>query len=47
MTVIVEGSQVALNFNLTFDDGTQVDSNEGLEPVEVCVAACVSAAQST
>lgn len=31
---IVEGSEVALNFNLTFDDGTQVDSNEGLEPVE-------------
>jgi len=34
MTVIIEGSQVALNFNLTFDDGTQVDSNDGLEPVE-------------
>ncbi|OUR87197.1 hypothetical protein A9Q81_26140 [Gammaproteobacteria bacterium 42_54_T18] len=34
MTVIKEGSQVALNFNLKFDDGVQVDSNEGLEPVE-------------
>ena len=31
---IIMGSEVALNFNLTFDDGTQVDSNEGLEPVE-------------
>jgi len=34
MTVIKEGSQVALNFNLKFDDGVQVDSNDGLEPVE-------------
>lgn len=34
MTAIVEGSRVALNFNLTFDDGVQVDSNDGLEPVE-------------
>lgn len=34
MTAIIEGSRVALNFNLTFDDGVQVDSNEGLEPVE-------------
>ncbi len=34
MAVIKEGSQVALNFNLKFDDGVQVDSNDGLEPVE-------------
>ena len=34
MSVIIKGSQVALNFNLAFDDGTQVDSNHGLEPVE-------------
>lgn len=34
MTQITDGSRVALNFNLTFDDGTQVDSNDGLEPVE-------------
>ncbi len=34
MTVIKEGSHVALDFNLKFDDGVQVDSNDGLEPVE-------------
>ncbi|PCJ32984.1 MAG: peptidylprolyl isomerase [Moraxellaceae bacterium] len=34
MTAIVEGSRITLNFKLSFDDGTPVDSNEGLEPVE-------------
>jgi len=34
MKTIQDGDTVALNFKLTFDDGTAVDSNDGMEPVE-------------
>lgn len=37
MKTIQEGSRVRLNFVLRFSDGVFVDSNEGLEPVEVTV----------
>lgn len=37
MKTISEGSRVRLNFELRFSDGVFVDSNEGLEPVEVVV----------
>ncbi|MCG8316315.1 MAG: FKBP-type peptidyl-prolyl cis-trans isomerase [Pseudomonadales bacterium] len=37
MKVIAEGSRVRLNFELRFSDGVFVDSNEGLEPVEVVI----------
>ncbi len=37
MKVITEGSRVRLNFELRFSDGVFVDSNEGLEPVEVVI----------
>ena len=37
MKTIAEGSRVRLNFVLRFSDGVFVDSNEGLEPVEVVV----------
>lgn len=37
MKVITEGSCVRLNFELRFSDGVFVDSNEGLEPVEVVI----------
>lgn len=37
MKTIAEGSRVRLNFVLRFSDGVFVDSNEGLEPVEVVI----------
>ncbi len=37
MKTIAEGSRVRLNFVLRFADGVFVDSNEGLEPVEVVI----------
>ncbi|MCG8317462.1 MAG: FKBP-type peptidyl-prolyl cis-trans isomerase [Pseudomonadales bacterium] len=37
MKTITEGSRVRLNFELRFSDGVFVDSNEGLEPVEVVI----------
>lgn len=37
MRTIAEGNRVRLNFELRFSDGVFVDSNEGLEPVEVVI----------
>ncbi|MCG8672802.1 MAG: FKBP-type peptidyl-prolyl cis-trans isomerase [Pseudomonadales bacterium] len=37
MKTIAQGNRVRLNFELRFSDGVFVDSNEGLEPVEVVV----------
>lgn len=37
MKTIAVGSRVRLNFELRFSDGVFVDSNEGLEPVEVVI----------
>ena len=37
MRTITVGDRVRLNFELRFSDGVFVDSNEGLEPVEITI----------